>query len=197
LLVLASNNHGKLKEIKAILMQQGIVVVTAGSLGFNERIEETGETFADNAIIKARITAKALHLPALADDSGLCVDVLGGAPGVLSARFSGINANDAQNNQALLLAMQGETARSAHFMCVMACARPDGALLTASGRCDGTITTSPRGNNGFGYDPIFMASKFNCTLAELDSSVKNTISHRAQALKNLLPPLPEFLRNNA
>jgi XTP/dITP diphosphohydrolase len=197
LLVFASNNPGKLEEIKPVLMQYGITVAAAGTLGFNDNIEESGKTFAENAIIKAKTIANALHLPALADDSGLCVDVLGGAPGILSARFSGINSDDAQNNHALLLAMRGKTVRSAHFMCVMACACPNGALLTASGRRDGIITTSPKGNNGFGYDPIFMVSEFNCTLAELELSVKNTISHRAQALKNLLKTLPEFLQNNA
>jgi XTP/dITP diphosphohydrolase len=195
--VLASNNPGKLREIKKLLLPHDIEVVTASSLGFTENIEESAATFAENAIIKAKTVVAALRLPALADDSGLCVDALGGGPGVLSARFAGINASDFQNNHALLTAMADKATRSAHFMCVMVCAHPNGALLMASGRCDGTIATSLQGENGFGYDPLFMVPEFNRTMAELDIYVKNSISHRAQALQKLLQTLPEFLRNNA
>lgn len=148
-------------------------------------IEEGGATFDENAYEKASFTAKVLGLPALADDSGLVVDALGGAPGVHSARYAGPNATDAENNAKLLREMEGRANRVAAFVCVISVAVPSGAALTYEGRCEGLISEVPAGESGFGYDPLFYYPPFNRTFAELSVEEKNRISHRAKALGEL------------
>ncbi len=195
-LVLASTNPGKRREIEALLAPLGIEVATARELGFNEDIEETGQTFAANAELKARAVARALNLPALADDSGLCVEALGGAPGVYSARYAGDGADDAANNAKLLGEMAGipPERRGAAFVCVMVCCRPDGRLLTTQGRLEGRIALAPDGAGGFGYDPVFELPQRGLTVARLSTGEKNAVSHRGQALRAMVERIGEFLR---
>ena len=193
ILVLASHNAGKLAEMESLLKPCGIKVQSARGLGFNEQVEENGASFLENAALKAQAIAQALNLPALADDSGLCVAALQGAPGVFSARYAGENASDEQNNLKLLQAMQGQKQRDAYFACAMVCALPFGSQLHASGRLLGRIALTMRGHNGFGYDPLFEIPGTNKTLAQFDQAYKNKISHRARALAGLLKDLPRFL----
>lgn len=194
-LVLASNNPGKLKEIRAILAPMDIQVVSAAELGFTEEVEETGQTFAENALLKARTVSAALDRPALADDSGLTVDALDGAPGVYSARYAGPNASDKDNYTKLLevMAQVPTESRNAAFMCVMACVRPHGAEITSQGRFAGVIAPAPVGQGGFGYDPVFLIPGDGRTVAQLEPGEKNAISHRARALEELVKLLPGFL----
>ncbi len=194
-LVVATSNRGKLREIAAILQPLGIQVVPAAERGFRRHIPETGTTFAENALLKARTVAQALGLPALADDSGLVVEALDGAPGVHSARYAGPGADDQQRNAKLLAALQGlpPEKRGAAFVCVMACCRPDGACITAEGRLEGRIATAPAGKHGFGYDPVFQLPQRGLTLAQLTPQEKNDISHRARALAALSRKLVDFL----
>lgn len=188
-LVLASNNSGKLREMRALLAPLGHQVVAQSELG----IPETGEphhTFLDNALAKARHASRASGLPALADDSGLCVDALGGAPGVHSAYFAGRAgdraARDARNNARLLASLGDE--RKAHYRCVMVLVRSadDREPLVAEGEWHGSIARAPRGANGFGYDPLFLVAGRDRTAAELPEEEKNRISHRGQAAARLL-----------
>jgi XTP/dITP diphosphohydrolase len=194
-LILASNNKGKLREIRQLLEPLGLEVKTAAQAGFTEDIEETGETFEDNARLKACTVAKALGLPALADDSGLEVGALDGAPGVYSARYAGPGASDADRSAKLLkeLADVPLENRLAAFICVMACCLPSGEVLTAEGSLKGRIALEPAGNNGFGYDPVFELPDRGCTVAQLTAEEKNGISHRGRALKDLARGLLEFL----
>jgi len=194
-LVLASNNRGKLAEIKAMCAPWGIEVVTAASLGFTEEVAETGDTFEDNARLKAVAVSQALNRPALADDSGLVVEALGGAPGVHSARYAGEHGDDAANSAKLLTEMIGvpPMKRAAAFVCVMLCRRPDGAELVARGRLEGRIAPAPAGHNGFGYDPVFLLPERGLTVAQLSAADKNAISHRGQALAKLAQELRGFL----
>lgn len=194
-LVLASNNRGKLAEIKAMCAPWGIEVVTAAALGFTEEVAETGDTFEDNARLKAVAVSQALNRPALADDSGLVVEALGGAPGVHSARYAGEHGDDAANSAKLLTEMIGvpPMKRAAAFVCVMLCRRPDGAELVARGRLEGRIAAAPAGHNGFGYDPVFLLPERGLTVAQLSAADKNAISHRGQALAKLAQELRGFL----
>jgi XTP/dITP diphosphohydrolase len=194
-MVLASGNKGKLREIKAILEPLGIAVKTAHELGFTEDVEETGSTFAENAKLKALTVARALNLPVLADDSGLAVDALDGAPGVYSARYSGPGATDEKNCQKLLEALKDvpQEKRGAAFVCVMCCAKPGGECLSAMGRLEGRIGFEPAGYNGFGYDPLFFVPEKGCTAAQMSGEEKNTISHRGRALSTLMQTLEDFL----
>jgi len=185
-IVLASGNVGKIREIQAILDGHPIV---PQSLFNVVEAEETGATFIENAIIKARNATLHCKLPAIADDSGLVVDALNGAPGVISARYAGIGASDRDNLDKLLQALQGvpDEQRTARFICVMvfmehAC---DPFPVLAHGVWEGRILDYRAGNNGFGYDPVFWVPEYNCTSAELPTSVKNALSHRGQALKIL------------
>lgn len=189
--VLASQNPKKLAELKRILEPMGIEVVTAADMGFNEDIEETGETFEENSFIKAKAVCDALSLPAIADDSGLCVDALGGAPGVRSARYAGEEHNDTANCNKLLDEMFDVKKRSARFVSVITLLMPDGRKLSVRGECEGTIANNPKGNNGFGYDPIFKVGLK--TMAQLPDEKKDAISHRGNALRKLQAELPEFL----
>ena len=193
-LVLASNNKGKLKEIKALAGPFGIDVRTAAELGFTEDVEETGDTFEANARLKAVAVAKALGRPALADDSGLMVEALGGAPGVHSARYAGEH-DDAANNRKLMAELAGlaPEKRKAAFVCVMICRKPDGGEIMAQGRLEGVIASRPAGENGFGYDPVFFIPEKGLTAAQISREDKNAISHRGNALRALMEKLPEFL----
>ena len=194
-LVIATHNAGKLKEIGALLAPYGLQCISAGSLGLPEPAE-TGTTFVENALIKARASAEASGLPALADDSGLCVAALGGRPGVYSADwaerqwFEGPAGRDwymAMGKVEGLLAEQGpDVDRSGYFACVLAIAWPDGDSAVYEGRVDGTLTWPPRGELGFGYDPVFVQLGATQTFAEIDPEEKHRISHRADAFAKLV-----------
>jgi XTP/dITP diphosphohydrolase len=184
-IVLASSNPGKLREFNALLSDSGLDIVTQGSLGIQDA-EETGLTFVENALLKARHAAQASGLPALADDSGLCVDHLQGAPGLYSARYSGTHGDAAANNAKLLRAMEGVPAeqRGAFFIGVLVLLRhpEDPAPLIAEGRWYGRILTEARGTGGFGYNPVFLPDGYEQSVAEMDDALKNRLSHRGQAL---------------
>lgn len=186
-LVLASGNAGKRAEIQALLEPFGTRVVTQVELGITEA-EEPYDTFLENALAKARHACFASRLPALADDSGLCVDALGGAPGVHSARYAGEPGSDPRNNQKLLIEMSAHDNRSAHYECVLVLMRGPGDTqpLVASAQWHGSIARLPRGGGGFGYDPLFLPRGWAKTAAELAPEEKNRISHRGQALAKLL-----------
>jgi XTP/dITP diphosphohydrolase len=188
-IVLASDNAGKLKEINALLHTSDFVVVGQASLGV-PGADETGGTFIENAILKARNASQYTGRPALADDSGLEVDALNGAPGVHSARFAGSDATDAHNLAKLLSALDGvpREQRGARFRCVMVYLRKadDATPLICQGTWEGSIAEQRRGDNGFGYDPVFWVTQENQTAAELDSDLKNRLSHRGQALTAMI-----------
>ena len=194
-LVLASGNAGKLIEIRDVLADLSIELVAQGELGVDDA-EEVGATFVENAILKARHAARITGLPALGDDSGICVDALDGAPGLLSARYAGKHGNSAANIAKLLDALKDvpENERGAHFFCVIVLLRhaDDPAPLIAEGRWHGRILAAPRGEGGFGYDPIFFDAQRNAGAAELDAGEKNRISHRGQALARLRELLPSL-----
>lgn len=198
-IVLATNNQGKLSELKALFADLPIQLVALGDvLGEKLVIHEDGATFEENAAIKARAVGAATRLVALADDSGLEVDALGGRPGVRSARFAGERATDAENNAALLRELEAveERARSARFRCVLALFDPfsDGALDTVEGSCEGYIARAPRGSGGFGYDPLFVVPELgHRVMAELSEAEKNSVSHRARAARALRPVLERLL----
>jgi XTP/dITP diphosphohydrolase len=187
-LVLASGNRGKLVEMREILTGLDIELIAQGELGVVD-VEETGATFVENAILKARHAARITGLAAMGDDSGICVDALHGAPGLRSARYAGEHGNSAANIAKLLGALQGvpETERTAHFICVVVMLRhaDDPAPLIAEGRWHGRILDAPCGNGGFGYDPAFRDPASGLSAAQLDSTCKNRISHRGQALARL------------
>ena len=183
-LIIATNNAGKVKEIKAIFEGVYDEVLSLKEAGFSLEVEEDGITFEQNAVKKAKEAAKASGCDALADDSGLCVDALGGAPGVYSARYAGPHATDALNNEKLLAALDKEEGRSAKFVCVVALARGDD-IVTASGEVCGQIAQAPSGTGGFGYDPLLFLPEYGQTVAELPVELKNRISHRARALNAL------------
>ena len=191
--VLASGNEKKLGEMRRILEPMGIAVVTAAEQGFTDDIEETGSTFAENSLLKATTVCKALGMPAIADDSGLCVDALDGAPGVYSARYAGEAHDDAANMNKLLDDMFDvpNRKRTARFVSVITLVMPDGRTFSVEGKCEGMIAHNPKGNNGFGYDPIFKVG-FK-TMAQLDDAKKDAISHRGNALRKLQVELPAFL----
>ncbi len=193
-LVLASDNRGKLKELTALLLDSGFSVVGQGALGVTPA-EETGETFVENAILKARNAALQTGRPAIADDSGLEVDALNGAPGVYSARFAGDHASDSDNVTQLLSRLENIPweDRNARFRCLMVYLRQadDPAPLICEGTWSGVVTQAPSGHNGFGYDPVFWVPDEGCTAAELDSERKNGLSHRARALRMLVERLKE------
>ncbi len=180
-MVVASGNVDKIKEIRQIFSDYEIIPMK--DLGYTEDIEETGETFAENAYIKAKAVAERYAIRALSDDSGLCVNALGGAPGVYSARYSG--GGYAENRALLLKNMQGVTDRSAHFCCCVCICNPDGSALYAEGKTYGKITEREIGEGGFGYDSIFLSDDLGVTFAEAAPELKNTVSHRSRALLEL------------
>lgn len=191
-LVLASNNPGKLREINQILAGLKLQAVAQSEFNISE-VEETGLTFVENAILKARHAAHHARLPALADDSGIEVDALGGAPGIYSARYAGADADDERNRRKLLadLADLPDEKRGARFQCLMVYLRhrTDPTPIICQGTWEGRILHAPRGQYGFGYDPLFFVSTHNCSAAELPPEIKNSLSHRGQALRRLVAAL--------
>jgi len=196
-IVLATRNAGKLTELARILAASGIEVTLAGLDEFPgvPEVAETGHTFAENALLKARSAARCTGIAAVADDSGLCVDALHGMPGVLSARWAGRHGDDEANLDLVLaqLADVAEPDRGAHFACVAAIVLPSGAERVAEGRLYGRLARAPRGTNGFGYDPIFLPDSSELTTAEMEPAAKDAISHRGRALRALAPAIAELL----
>ena len=181
-LVLASGNAHKIKEISDMLPEYQVVGYK--DMGIDVEIEENGKTFYENALIKAKTISQILNLPALADDSGICVDALDGMPGIYSARYAG-DGDDNHNNSLLLKNMEGKTNRKAKFVCCMVLYYPDGKILTATGETHGQIMNECHGENGFGYDPLFLSDDLNKCLGIASAKEKNTISHRFRAIKAL------------
>ena len=192
--VLATHNPGKLKEMGDILARFGVEVVSPKDLGITVDVEETGTTFAENAMLKAKAICAAAKLPAIADDSGLCVDALNGGPGVYSARYGGEGLDDKGRYMLLLNSMRGQPTRAAHFACAIACVFPNGDELTAEGRCDGTIAFAPIGEGGFGYDPVFFVPELKKTFGQLTAEEKSAISHRGRALAVFVEKLETYLK---
>jgi XTP/dITP diphosphohydrolase len=184
-LVIASHNEGKVREIRALLAPFGADVVSAGALGLPEP-EETGSTFIANAVLKAHAAAYAARIPALADDSGLAVDALGGDPGIYSARWAGPSKDFAMAMEKVEQGLAGHHDRGARFVCALALAWPDGHAETVEGTIGGDLVWPPRGSNGFGYDPMFQPSGCSVTFGEMDSEAKHRISHRADAFRQLV-----------
>ncbi len=184
-LVIATRNKGKTKEIRKMLSGYTVTIKNLDDFGSIPEVVEDGDTFDENAYKKASFASRVLGCPALADDSGLTVEVLGGAPGVYSARYAGENATDQERCRKLLSEMKGQTNRKASFECVISIALPHGPALTYEGHCEGVIAEQPTGSNGFGYDPVFYTPQFDKTFAELTDDEKNSISHRGKALAEL------------
>ena len=196
-LILATRNQHKVAELRAILGDAGLDVDLVGADAYPEipDVPETGVTFAENALLKAHALARATGLPAVADDSGLCVDVLNGAPGIFSARWSGKHGDDRANLDLLLAQLSdiAEPHRGAHFFCAAALALPDGTERVVEGRLLGTLRTAPAGDGGFGYDPILVPDGETRSCAELTAAEKNAISHRGQAFRALVPVVKDLL----
>lgn len=182
ILVIATRNKGKTQEIKALLKDFPVEIKNLDDFGPIPHLEEDGDTFDENAYKKASFAARILGLPALADDSGLIVEALDGAPGIHSARYAGENATDEQRYLKLIDEMKGKSNRKAAFECVISVAVPAGPALTYEARCEGLIATEPAGSNGFGYDPVFFYTPLNKTFAQITRKEKNRISHRGKAL---------------
>ncbi|SHH63460.1 XTP/dITP diphosphohydrolase [Sporobacter termitidis DSM 10068] len=191
--VLASNNNDKLKELRAILSGFGYDVVSQSEAGLDLEVEETGRIFYDNAFLKAAAAMKATGKPAVADDSGLMVDFLDGAPGVYSKRFGGGGLDDAGRNRLLLETMAPAEHRGAKFVSSIVCVFPNGDVISAEGTCEGTILHASRGIGGFGYDPVFFVTEMGKSMAELTPEEKNRVSHRGNALRLFAPKLKEYL----
>ena len=193
-LVLASKNQKKMKEMNEILSGMGVEVCLQADVGIDIDVEETGTTFEENSLLKARAVMEASGQPAIADDSGLCVDALNGAPGVYSARYGGEGLDDAGRYRLLLSNMPKGAARTAKFVSVITCCFPNGDVLTARGECQGTIAYAPMGEGGFGYDPVFFAPELKKTFAQLSQEEKNAVSHRGKALEAFAVKLAEYLK---
>ena len=185
-IVLATGNRGKVKEFEGLLHGIAGRIIGLGDLESPPEVVEDGETFMENALKKARTIAKYSGKPALADDSGLAVDALGGKPGVYSARYSGEDATDEKNIDKLLRELGDAEHRSARFVCFLALVTPDGKETVVSGKCEGVILTERRGSGGFGYDPVFYLPEYERTMAEIPPDLKNRISHRARAAEKLV-----------
>ena len=194
LIVLATNNQNKVSEFNSILKDFSIEIRSLADFGPLPEAVEDGESFDENAYKKAHHVARVLGLPAIADDSGLVVEALGGAPGVHSARYAGGNATDDENIDKLLAEMHDCIDRKAHFQCVLSIAVPSGPALTYEGRCEGTILHERRGDKGFGYDPIFYIEELGKTFAELSMTEKNTLSHRGKALEQVQSEIDKIIR---
>jgi len=192
--VLASKNPHKLVEIDAITRKLGIELILQSELGIDIDVEETGTTFEENSLLKARAVMEASGLPAIADDSGLCVDCLNGAPGVYSARYGGEGLDDTGRYRLLLENMRGQMPRTAKFVSVITCCFPNGDVITARGECPGTIAYAPMGEGGFGYDPVFFVPGLKKTFAQLTAEEKNAISHRGKALELFKAKLEEYFK---
>ena len=198
-IVLASRNRKKIKELRTLLSKEGfdIDILSLGDIGYYGDIEENGSSFEENAVIKASVPASLGYI-GIADDSGLCVDALDGAPGIYSARFAGEPCNDSENNRKLL-AMLGDLPaekRGACFVCTIAAVAPNGSRITVRGECRGRILTELHGKAGFGYDPLFFYDSLGKTFAELSQEEKNRVSHRAVAIKKFSTEFKHFLENN-
>ena len=193
IIVIATRNKGKKSEISDLLKGFPVDIKGLDDFGPIPHIEEDGNTFDENAYKKASFTARILGFPALADDSGLLVEALGGAPGVLSARYAGENATDEQRCQKLLQEMEGKTNRKAAFECVISIAVPTGPALTYEARCEGLIAEQPSGSNGFGYDPVFYYPPLNKTFGELTIEEKSRVSHRGKALREFKDELDKVM----
>lgn len=183
--VIATNNNGKLQEFRDILKEFGHEAVSLKEMEIDTDVEETGETFEENAFIKADAIAKLTGLPTIADDSGLMVEALGGEPGVYSARYCGTHGNDAANNEKLLKKMEGVSDRRAKFVSAVCAVFPDGKVLRAIGECPGEVLFELKGDGGFGYDPLFYVPALGKTFAQMDKTEKNKVSHRKKALDQL------------
>ncbi len=193
-LVIATNNKNKLKEIRAILGDKFTRLYSLSDLDINIEIEETGSTLWENSLIKAKAISDLTKMCAIADDSGLMVDSLDGAPGVFSARYAGLEHDDKKNNALLLQNLQGK-ARTAHFCSVVTLYYPNGTYVAAEGKVQGEILFKEEGTNGFGYDPLFYSYELNKSFADATSEEKNSVSHRGRALKELLNMLNEKEKN--
>jgi XTP/dITP diphosphohydrolase len=188
-LIIASNNKHKIKEIKEMLGSKFSEIISLREAGIDHETIEDGTTFAQNAYKKAYEIAMLSGEASLADDSGICVDALGGAPGIFSARFAGGHGDDEANNRLLLQKLKGAKDRSAHYTCAISLVYPDGKHIAAEGHMYGTITENPRGDKGFGYDPLFVLTGEDRTVAEMSEEEKNALSHRRVALDGLLAKL--------
>ncbi len=190
---IATKNAHKVKEFSAIFSSLGIELLSENDLEKPlEDVEEGGATFGENALIKARFAAKVTGLPTLADDSGLCVEALGGEPGIYSARYAGVHGNDAENNKKLLQKLKNETNRTAKFVCAIACVFPDSREFTVIGECKGKIDTELRGNGGFGYDPLFISDEKG-SFGLISAEEKNSVSHRANAVKKFTEEIIKYI----
>jgi XTP/dITP diphosphohydrolase len=194
-LLLGTTNAGKIRELRTMFASSGLELISLCDLPAAPEVEEDGDTYLENAFEKATTLARWSGLPTLADDSGLEVDALDGAPGVKSARYAGQQQDAVANRRKLLQALEGiaEAERGARFVCVIVVARPDGATLQATGSCDGRIAMQEQGQGGFGYDPIFFYQPAGCTMAQMEEGVKNEVSHRGRAAASLRDRLRAFL----
>ena len=189
-LILASNNANKLKEFRSLVADLDIELLSQKEAGCDFEVEETGTTFEENAYLKASAVTEATGIAAVADDSGLCVDALGGEPGIYSARYGlGHAASDEERYRYLLQKMEGVEDRSARFVCCICCTFPDGSVIRSRGECEGEILLAPKGQNGFGYDPVFHPLCLDKSMAELSPEEKNEISHRGKALRAFIEEL--------
>ena len=193
-LVLASKNKKKIVEMNAILNSLGVEVCSEAEAGVDLDVEETGTTFEENSLLKAKAVMEASGMPAIADDSGLCVDALGGAPGVYSARYGGEGLDDVGRYKLLLENMKGQSPRTCRFVSVITCCFPNGDVLSARGECEGTVAFAPMGEGGFGYDPVFFVPGLKKTFAQLSAEEKNSMSHRGRALEVFKGKLEEYLK---
>lgn len=192
--VLASKNAHKLTEMQRILGELGVEVVLESDVGVDIEVEETGQTFEENSLLKARAVMEATGLPSIADDSGLCVNALAGGPGVYSARYGGEGLTDQDRYRLVLEGLKGQTDRGAKFVSVVTACFPGGDVLTARGECPGIIAYAPQGENGFGYDPVFFVPSLRKTFAQMAQEEKNAISHRGRALEKFKVELEGYLR---
>ena len=190
--ILATANPGKIKEMRGILSELDIEIVTRDDLSIDIDIEETGTTFRENSLIKAEAICKLSGLPAIADDSGLVVDALNGEPGVDSSSYGGLGLTDDERYNYLLKRMDNKEQRKARFVCTIVCVFPSGDSITAVGEISGSITTTPSGTNGFGYDPVFKPDGHEVTMAQLTANEKNRISHRGAALREFVDLLKSY-----
>ena len=192
-MILATRNPGKLKEMQLWLAPLGIELVLESDLGLDVEVEEVGTTFEENSLLKAATMCRCANMPAIADDSGLCVDALMGEPGVYTARYGGEGLTDEERYLLLLEHMQGKEDRKAKFVSVVTCVFPNGDVVSARGELPGTITEAPAGDGGFGYDPVFFVTDLNLTLAQMTMEQRQSCSHRAAAIKHLAVHLEEYL----